>query len=465
MELNTKYERKKCIKNLNFDVEYILKNIHKFYLGIAIFLGLVFSIAMPFFNEPDGQYHYSASTNLVGIPTDLSRYGELNISTGMDGQKESYKNGTRLEKYYLTPIQGVSKEKMPRNIELRVATYDFWGHVIPGVGAWIGYHIYPSLGIIITFARLFTMLVYSLGIYFIIKKLKGGRLLFTIVMLSPVVINTFSSLSYDSLGLFLSAAFIGLLINVLIDKKLNLRRFIWIFALILSLILGAKQNLWFLSLMFIPVFFVADGKIQYGIKNIFFRTWKRIKKKKTLTFLIIFLSVLLSLGIAVAMSQKYGGLVHVLRRYVMTFIYGYIGSPTQGNIVVTWLSTPYATFNHMPYWTTAVWYMIIILVSFSEKTFVESKTISYSALILFLLGIIATYYGFLNFGGGTSSYIQGVQGRYFTPTILLFAIFGAYKHSKFRVRGTKQILLLCCGVILLTNIMVVFNTLVGLIVG
>ncbi|MGV7660217.1 hypothetical protein PJM47_30970, partial [Mycobacterium kansasii] len=68
----------------------------------------------------------------------------------------------------------------------------------------------------------------------------------------------------------------------------------------------------------------------------------------------------------------------------------------------------------MPIWTATVWYLLLFILPFSEEKYIKSKVISYGAVIIFILGVFATYYGFLNFGDGSSSYIQGVQGRYFT---------------------------------------------------
>ncbi|MGV8016517.1 hypothetical protein PJP09_29015, partial [Mycobacterium kansasii] len=90
----------------------------------------------------------------------------------------------------------------------------------------------------------------------------------------------------------------------------------------------------------------------------------------------------------------------------------------------------------------------------------KSKVISYGAVIIFILGVFATYYGFLNFGDGSSSYIQGVQGRYFTASLLLLSIFAGNQYFKIKINSFKTVFYLTFGIVLVTNVMLVFDTLV-----
>ncbi|MFG7388155.1 DUF2142 domain-containing protein [Lactococcus lactis] len=97
--------------------------------------------------------------------------------------------------------------------------YNYIGHIIPAVGVWLGYHIYPSMGVMIVVARLFSMFVYSLIMFFIIKYIKFGKLLFATIGLSPVIMNSFSSLSYDSLGMVIVAVAVAVMIDMIAQKK------------------------------------------------------------------------------------------------------------------------------------------------------------------------------------------------------------------------------------------------------
>lgn len=448
------------IKSINFS-----ENIHKVYLFLAIFFGLIFSVAMPFFNEPDGQYHFVASSSLVGLTTDISRYGEPTISTGMTNQQPSYKDGTRFEKYYLTKINIISNKDLPRNVNLKVTTYDFWGHVIPGVGVWLGYHIYPSMGVMITVGRMFSVFVYSLIMCLIIKRMKRGKELAALLMLSPVSLNQFASLSYDPTGYLVAIGVIATAINIITRKRFTHRDLIVGVLWGLLTIIATKQNIWFMLAIYPVVFLAVESRLRNVIVASFHKIWGLLNKNKWILSIASMIGIVGFLLVISLMTLKYGGPVYVLRRFVMTFVYRYSTGPTVGDIVISWLASPYPAYSRMPYWTVCVWYLIVFLVAFSGKKYVQYKTVSYAALIILVLGIVGTYYGFLNFGSGTSSVIEGVQGRYFTPTLLLLSIWGGCKRFKLRINSDNIILLSSLFIVFLTNSMLIFNTLVGLIVG
>ena len=63
---------------------------------------MIISIVMPLFNEPDGQYHFAVSSAMVGLNTDISRYGEPEISSGMGNQQIFYRKGNFFQQYFLT---------------------------------------------------------------------------------------------------------------------------------------------------------------------------------------------------------------------------------------------------------------------------------------------------------------------------------------------------------------------------
>ncbi|GAA3268180.1 hypothetical protein GCM10017706_33310 [Lactococcus lactis subsp. hordniae] len=120
---------------------------------------MIISIAMPLFNEPDGQYHFAFSSAMVGLNTDISRYGEPEISSGMGNQQIFYRKGNFFQQYFLTEAKIYPVKDSPRSLGLDdKLRYNYIGHIIPAVGIWLGYHIYPSMGVMIVVARLFRCL-------------------------------------------------------------------------------------------------------------------------------------------------------------------------------------------------------------------------------------------------------------------------------------------------------------------
>jgi len=169
--------------NKKIDKKEILENkIHKIYFVLAVVIGIILSVGMPLFSEPDGQWHYSVSTNMVHLSNDLSAYGEP-VGTGLNVQKSAYQRGNHFEQYFENKIVKMPIQNIPRTNSIPpVLSSNFLGHLIPAIGVWIGYHIYPSAGVMIVVGRLFSSIISSFIICLIIKKSKKVNWLFLLYL-------------------------------------------------------------------------------------------------------------------------------------------------------------------------------------------------------------------------------------------------------------------------------------------
>ena len=296
--------------------EEIEKKIHKYYLVIALFFGVILSIWMPFFNEPDGVFHFVNSSNIVHLTTDINVYGEDSKWFGdqFANQKPAYQNGDYFKKYFETEVQKMPMSKLPRSTEYpKVLSYNFIGHLIPAIGVWAGYHIYPSMGMMIVCGRLVNMLVMTIGMFLIIKFVKRGKLLFMVVALSPVQMNLFSSLSYDATSMLLVSIFIASVINIVNRDKFTIFSLIRLCLLAAIIYLGAKTNLW-LVFLFIPLLVFA-----YPLKKI-------IKSIIVLTppiarriFMIITIGILVAVADFYIAHQRGGFLTLIYKLFYLQF--------------------------------------------------------------------------------------------------------------------------------------------------
>ncbi|MGT2832078.1 DUF2142 domain-containing protein [Streptococcus halotolerans] len=438
------------------------KKLHKVYITLAITLGTIFSLFMPFFNEPDGQYHLAVSGMVTDSIIDASQYNEYKVDSGMFRQSEFYKNGTRLETYYFNRGSFVEKDKVPRNIRLSYFDFTFWGHLVPGIGLFLGKHIYPSMGVMITTARFLSTIVNSTIIYFVIKKVKKGKLLFCLVFLSPVVINSFASLSYDSTGFVAVGLFLMLVINTVVDGCINSNKRVQFLLSTLLILFGAKWNYW-LFILFWPV---LEFTYTDYFKNIRLKVYDKAnvnswsKKNKILALVLGFLLTSLVL---IILTRNHGGIFRVLQRYLMTFGYNYSGSELLSNDISSWLVAPYPSQNYMPVWITAVWYLFFFLVIFMEQKFVKRKVIGLLSFLFFIVGVLGVYYTMLSYNDARTSYIEGVQGRYFTPTLLLLQITASSMKPRLNRYGRQIVPVLLFVLIIVTNLLLIFDTTVGLI--
>lgn len=451
-----------------FPEKTLIKNIHKIYLTLALLLGALLAIGMPFFNEPDGQYHYIVSSQIAGLTTNLSHYGEQTIGTGVDGQVPFYQDNTRFEEYYLQKIEVMPNSKLPRATELpSVFSYNYVGHLIPAIGVWLGYHVYPSLGVMITVARLFSVFVCSIAMFFIIKRVKKGKLLFAAVMLSPVAMNSFASLSYDAINFVWVAMLAAVAINFILDEKIKIWRILQILIMSGLTVIWAKTNF----IIVIPVFLlIFIGKLVgskkerksriYGHTLALQRTFKskyRPEKNRLLLFIFVFLAVIAAVAALIILGARYGGGLKVISLFLTTFTYRHNGISV-AVISQSLLAQPYPEINFVPLWLSAVWLVLIVIVTLSEEKYVESKFISYGTLVLFILAVIAVYYGFLSTAAG-NGYISGVQGRYFTPLLLLFSIISGHKSFKLKLHSYKTVVIALIVIAVGSNVLLLVDTL------
>ena len=457
--LNKRHNEKRHSEKskISFNAEVIEKKVHKFYLSIALFFGIILSIGMPFFNEPDGVYHFVNSSNIVHLTTDITVYGENSKWFGNQfvNQKPAYQNGDYFKKYFETEVQRMPMNKLPRSTEYpKVLSYNFLGHIVPAAGVWLGYHIYPSMGMMIVCARLLSMFVYTLMLFFIIKYLRRGKLVFTIIGLSPVAMNTFSSLSYDGLTLILAAFLVAVGINMVDKGKITPFNLIPMVIGSIAVYFAAKTNIKLLILIF-PIIILSIF-MRWKTKNII----RRLSKRARFTTSIVVLIIVLIGGILYA--RRYGGFGLVIYKLFMNFSYNFNPNINVQDIN-TVLVQPLATHNMMPFWLTSVWFILILAAAFVETKFVKDPLISYGALGLFVLNIVVLYINFFTgYSSGANAIngaIGGVQGRYVTPMLFLLPLFAGNEHFELKVISYKTIALSSAVIIIISNSLLIFDTL------
>ncbi|WP_159795605.1 DUF2142 domain-containing protein [Streptococcus halichoeri] len=435
------------------------KTIYKTFFVLGLTITFVFSLLMPFFNEPDGQYHLAVSGRIGNTVIDTSRYGELDIISGMVSQQDSYKDGTRFEKYYLNRAKFISWQEAPREVNYSKFNFVYWGHVIPAIGLRLGRLIYPSMGVMITVARLFTSLMAIIALTLIIKSLKKGHLIYFAVFLSPVALNAFASLSYDATGFVIVAWLMALQINTLVDRQITKRRLIAFLLVTLLTLLGCKQNYWLLLLLIPVVLLNCDYPQAQAYRQQLSQYTAYVKSKWWLRLGIL---ALLLAGFVIV-TLPHGGPFIVIRRYLMTFGYNYAGTDLLSNDITSWLAAPYPSFNYIPTWVSAVWYLLIFAVLFSEEKFIASRSVGLTYLAFFFLGVFGVFFIMLDYNGARTSYIEGVQGRYFTPTLLTLQVFAASTASRLNQAARRLVPLFLLGLILVSNGLLLFDTVISLI--
>lgn len=456
--------------------KWFINNIGKIYLTLALFLGLIFSLVMPIFNEPDGQVHFTQSELITGNVLDIRKYNLSFNGSGMLPEVPMYQNGKYFEEYYLRKANFLQADKT-NSVLLGKAPkpldrYTYFGQLLPSIGLSIGRALYPSLGVMVTVARMFVMLIYSTLIFFLLRFLKFGKLVLFTIALSPVFTNQFSSLSYDP-STFISSIFLIVnVINILFEKHYTLKNILLSLSSIILLILFSKPNLYPLILLFPALLFSFKIEQRAQLMNTDLIRANRIGRPKRLKMFGWWFFVIGSAASAYSIFWiiQQGGETLIYRIWA-SFTYPAIKGG--GNMDITTIfSQPYQDYNLIPVWVSLMFLLLLLWVCFTQERFVLDKyryprLIGLISLGSIILVYIATYYGFLPFpatyhGEAGREPIIGIQGRYFTPVFLmLIPLFSSFKFKKF---GTKPYsFLLMLGIIIFSNLLVVYNTLYTLL--
>lgn len=438
--------------------------IHRIYFVLAILFGLVFSVAMPMFSEQDGQYHYVAASGIVNLPTNLSNYGEYSVGSGMKGQEVFYQNGTYFQQYYLQKVELIPQKDIPRLPKAlqSIWNYDYLGHLIPALGVWIGYHIYPSLGVMVTVGRLLNMAVCTTFLFFIIKWVKKGKLIFACIMLSPVAINSFASLSYDGINFVWVSLLIALAINMIVSERDKWKAYIpgIIILSILSFIWLKTNYLVFFAMFPIivldKVFRENQEKINMSLKS---SSKKELNLKKVIT-LIFSLVTIVGVAVFYYWAHGNGGTRYILSRLWASF--GITYTTNQNIVSQSLLTQTNRGYNLVPFWVSGVWFTLMLGALLAEEKYVKSKTISFGAIGVFLTSILAVYLAFVSWGGTTSGQIFGVQGRYFTPLLPMLSLGVSNENFKLEVSSYKAVVIAMIIVVTFSNSLLVVDTLSGM---
>jgi len=447
----------KKMKNHIFSSEESLNNnIHKIYLTLALLLGSILAIGMPLFSEPDGVFHFVNASNIAGLTVDVSAYGETAYWWGdqFATQRPSMQEGTHFEKYFKNEVQLMSIEELPRLQEVpSMTSFRYWSAAIPSLGVWVGYHIYPSMGVMIVSARLINMFCLSIAMFFIIKYVKRGKLFFILTTMNPVVMNLFASLSNDGLSVVLVSLMIAFAINTIVDNELTNKKILAMVLLSVIIIFAAKTNFMLIILLLPLLLFVylSKGRVEnYFISKPF---WIKLG-------FIAILSVIL-IGLSVVFLTRFGGIGTVIYRLLINVFYNF--SFSAQSVFTSALTNPLFEMTPMPIWLSAAWLLMLILAALEEEKFVKHPLVSWGSLSVFILNFLGIYITFMvEIGGGRNrelGFIWGLQGRYFTAFIPLLLLFLADKKFKLKVSSFRTISVLSFLLIVGANLLLLFNTL------
>lgn len=379
------------------------------FLLLAIIAGLFFALVQPLFIEPDASYHFDKSTYLSNTVVDRSKadfpvedYQSQPIPfTTISGMM---KDGTYFKNFFEKKLPVVSRSKVADKRALGTSWTKDPMHIVPALGVKVGHAIYPSIGVMVITARLFSLIFFIVSMYFIIKKLKAYKMIFAMISLTPVSIQIAASLSYDCFNYVACAWLIATLINLAVDinegKKLTIVNFVARVILPTIVVYFSKSNSRLLFLLLLMTFLA------------FIAQMVKVKLKKWQVVLAT--SAVLIVGAIFYALQYQHQLRMVINKFIYTFMEPYY------SVLTTQVISGTSTVA-VPAWFYPIQYTALILLLLSYTKERVPRWFAWTGLALNLINLFGVLFKFAVNPDFAEHVITGPQGRYFTVFLLLLA--------------------------------------------
>ena len=426
-------------------LQKILKKPELVFVLIASLFGVLSAIMMPILEVPDENQHFQVS---YAIFSENRKVGDdMVFSDGMlvkqveDGNYWSNfteKNSAADDGVAINTGSRVFDQKTPASI------FDIM-RLPQALGVLVGKAIYPSLGIMVLMGRLFVLAVFIVAMYFIIKKLNYGKWALVFIATFPIVIQQAASLSYDAINMVAIFAWVAFCINLATQKtRISLRQILIGVGLALFILASKSNNvLLFVLLLALPLTLISPTALYKKLQSN--KYWLLIKIVS-----ISFIIIVLLAAVYVIQLKLVGGNTFDPKLLGSVLLKTYLWGDLE-LIDVTTIGTvgQFGNFYyHLPMWTVILTYIVLAIVMLSEKIPNVSRRFALVSLGLFFASVVlisvGMYYGWAiqpeRLGPG-ATVTDGIQGRYFTPLLILLLAPIAYiqKYIKITVKNPKII--------------------------
>lgn len=330
-------------------------------------------------------------------------------------------------------------------------------HLPQFIGMVIGKAIYPSLGVILLVGRIFNALAYIVGMYFVIKAAKYGKLALMFISLLPMMLQQAASLSYDVLNYVSIACFFVFFVNLIKERTFTNKKFLQLILLTLFLY-STKTN----NLLLLPFLVMIDFEFE-GFLKVLNPAYNFFKKYRW-----YFVTGAVCLGIVAFyfFLKGWGGTQHFIWVMFNTFFLQQENVNLNGLLTIGifgefgWLTT------QLPLWLIFIDIVVLVLIYLSEYISV-TKTEGISSALIFplqvLVIVIGMYFAWTLRSNpdnvGANRIAHGEQGRYFTPFLIYLAPLFSICQSKLGLEINRKSIINLSTIIILINVALSFAVL------
>ncbi len=437
----------------------VLKRPELIFVALSLVFGVSSAFILPILEVPDENQHFQVEYTIFsanGQPSQDLIQNETTILNSIDNHTYDDLFSTRTDAD--TDSIAINTNKSVFGGFAHASIFDIM-RLPQAIGILVARQIYPSLGFMAIVGRLSGLAVYIVALYFIIKYARYGKWTMVLIAASPMMIQQAASLSYDGGNLIIIFAWLTYLLNTYANPAPMTKKNLILGLLLAILMLGSKQNN---ILLFGLLFAFPLSKLSKILPGHLLSRLGAIARKRTL---MISLSAMFGFCVVYVLGRHLlkGNEFHpftVLAMLARTFIIGnmnFIDATFVG--VVGQFSNFY---YHLPAWIVAWYLALFILVLLWEK--MPTIGLRYALLSggLFFGSILLISVG-MYYGWGMRLYqlglapfpavADGIQGRYFTPLLLLLLPSAAYLTRFVRVTVSRTALMpilivITCGSLL-----------------
>lgn len=423
------------------------KNVPAVFVAIALIFGLVFAIKTPLLWGGDETTHFARAYQIsqgqitpkkMAYPWGSWSYGgklpvsvynlimHVNNDITTDATATAY--GTHRIDYPASyaPFAG-QKLKSPKVDYFfpNTASYSPAAYIPSVIAIWVALLANLNVGHTIILARLFTLAFYIACIWFALKSLKGTKFAWVVaaVALVPMTLFEASIICGDAVANALAILLISLVAKTFLGKDLTKQEF-WVLAATTLLLPLVKPNYVFIALavLLIPTVRLAKAHVPERTKLIV--VGASVLAVGIWTFMVRAVSDAIKLigtgprWTLIHENQQLKYMIHNPVQFVEVVIRTFL---LQDN---NWFNGMFGQlsfdFIQVPAFSiVATLLAILIALGISERiTLPRGKRWLTGGLVAAgVLSILATFY--LTFSNVAEPIIEGVQGRYFLPFLLL----------------------------------------------
>lgn len=400
------------------------------FLTLAIPVTILFLMTLPIFNVFDDKGHTTKAIDvsygnlitdkdkekkgIVYVPRSFANLESETIKTYLDlngilGEETDYDNLEKIDSFYTYTV---------------INSPVVYG--VQAAGLAIGRGLNLSIFLSMYLARLFNVALFLVSGYYIVKFLPFGKLFAIVYLLNPMMIQSAASMGADNFTNCISLLLISYILKLRFsDDKLSLKNII---ILSVFMVLTSMAKFIYFPLIFLIII------LRKKIKEIS----KRQKSILIIGFILAILTALFWYVIGSSFSDFFAkqitganintneqmallikapwnyliALFNSWREYSYVYIFGFLG----GSL---------GAYNISNFYIFFILYILLFIYSIHmEKLNVDLKKSEKIVIIVLALILFNCVFGveYLTWSAVGSNLIDGVQGRYFLPFLLLLPI-------------------------------------------